>query len=311
MIYQSYIQPEFLKKGDSIGIVASARKVSPEEVLPAAEIFQKQGYKVIMAPNLFASDHQFAGNDAMRTQDFQFMLDHPDVKAIVCARGGYGSVRIIDKLDFRQFFLSPKWICGFSDVCVFHSHLHQEYRIQSLHSLMPLTFPKENESKDALNLFLACLRGDLPDYSIPPHPLNRYGMAEGIVCGGNLSIIYSLSSSVSDIDTNGKILFLEDLDEYLYHIDRMMMNLKRSGKLSQLKALVVGGMSEMRDNTIPFGKTAEEIIAETVAEYDYPLIFNFPAGHIQNNCPLFFGAGALVDVKKNHVSLSFKTSSIS
>jgi muramoyltetrapeptide carboxypeptidase len=251
---------------------------------------EEAGFRVKIPAGLYAAENQFAGSDEERAKNMQTLLDDAEVKAILIARGGYGSVRIIDRLDFSNFCDNPKWICGFSDVTVFHNHLHTVLQVQSLHSLMPLTFPKEESGSDSLSYFVDTLSGRLPTYHFPPHSLNRTGNADGVLTGGNLSILCSLSGSISDIDTRGKILFIEDLDEYLYHIDRMMQNLKRSGKLSELKALIVGGMTEMRDNTIPFGKTAEEIIAETVSDYSYPLIFNVPAGHTEPNFPLMLGA---------------------
>lgn len=300
------ITPAFLKPGDKIGMVATARKVSPSEIEPAVRWFESRGFVVITGRNLYASDRQFAGTDALRRADLQEMLDNPDIRAVVCARGGYGTVRIIDKLDFSGFLRHPKWIVGYSDITVLHSHIQLHYGIETLHATMPLNFPAEGPADEPAEALLRCLCGESPAYWVEPGALSMPGHARGIVVGGNLSILYSLSGTPSDIDTRDKILFIEDLDEYLYHIDRMMMNLKRSGKLDRVAGLIVGGMTEMRDNTIAFGKSAEEIILETVAEYKYPVLFGFPAGHIKDNMPLILGREAVVDVSAGIGSLVFQ-----
>lgn len=287
------ITPPFLKPGDTIAIVATARKVSAEEMQPAAEAFKHAGYHIEYGNNLFKSCHQYSGTDEERLEDLQWALDDETVKAIVIARGGYGTVRLVDRLDFSRFTRSPKWIVGYSDVTVLHSHIHAHHKIETLHATMPINFHKNEE---AVTTLLDGLSGQLKGSDAPPHALNRLGFAEGVLVGGNLSLLYALSATPSDINTNGKILFLEDLDEYLYHMDRMMMNLKRSGKLAQLRGLVVGGMSEMKDNAVPFGKTAEEIILDAVKDYDYPVCFNYPAGHIDRNLALYLGKSIKLDV---------------
>jgi len=213
----------------------------------------------------------------------------------------HGALRIVDGLDLSMFKKHPKWMVGYSDVTVFHNHLHTHTGVETLHAAMPINFEKDAES---LALLKKGLFGESLAYNIPAHHLNRIGEEEGTLIGGNLSLLYAMASTPSDIDTTGKILFLEDLDEYLYHIDRMMMQLKRSGKLVNLKGLVVGSFSEMKDNTVPFGKTAEEIITDTVKDFDYPLAFGFPAGHGEKNYPLFLGRTAKLSVGKT-ASLSF------
>jgi len=293
------IQPEFLKKGDTIGIVACARKISAEELQPAIDILKSWGLNVKTEKNIFNINHQFSGTDEERAEDLQTMLNDSSIKAIISARGGYGTVRIIDKIDFTIFKKAPKWIVGYSDITVLHSHIHN-MGIQTLHATMPINFGVD---ADATNSLRKVLFGETIEYNIPTHPLNKKGTAEGILIGGNLSLLYALCGSASDIDTKEKILFIEDLDEYLYHIDRMMMNLKRSGKLSGLAGLVVGGMSDMKDNTVPFGKTAEEIILDAVKEYTYPVCFNFPAGHIDKNMALVFGKKVNLRVSENVVIL--------
>jgi len=301
MQHSKSIRPSFLKQGDYVGIVAPARKISEEELLPAIRLLQSWGLNVKLGKHIYSTDYQFAGNDETRRHDFQAMLDNAEIKAIFSARGGYGAVRIIDKLDFSLFKRHPKWIVGYSDVTVFHSHIHKHTGVETLHCTMPINFEKDTES---LQLLKKALFGEPLSYNYDNLLLNRAGEAEGVLVGGNLSLLYALAATPSDIDTDGKILFLEDLDEYLYHIDRMMMQLKRSGKLAKLKGLVIGSFSEMKDNTVPFGKTAEEIIADAVKEYNYPVCFGFPAGHGQKNYPLFLGRTAKLTVGKK-VELSF------
>ena len=294
------IQPPYLKKGDTIGIVATARKISTEEINPAIAIFKSWGLEVILGNNLFNTDNQFSGTDKERADDLQTILNDTSVKAIISARGGYGTVRIIDQINFTTFIKNPKWIIGYSDITVLHAHIHN-LGIETLHATMPINFSKNTEALESLR---KALFGEKITYKIETNILNKKGIAEGELIGGNLSILFSLSGSVSDIETKGKILFIEDLDEYLYHIDRMMMNLKRAGKLSGLAGLVVGGMSDMKDNTIPFGKTAEEIILDAVKEYKYPVCFNFPAGHVDRNLALPLGKTVKLKVDDT-VILSF------
>jgi muramoyltetrapeptide carboxypeptidase len=281
----SLLQPAYLKEGDTVAIVATARKISEEEVQPAVDILKNWGLNVITGKNLFNQYNQFAGTDEERAADLQAALNDETVKAIIVARGGYGTVRIIDKIDFSAFKKNPKWLVGYSDVTVLHSHLHS-LGIQSIHATMPINFIKNAEATKSLQ---NALFGRKINYTTPASPMNKTGSARGELIGGNLSLLYSLLASNSDIYTKDKILFIEDLDEYLYHIDRMMMALKRSGKLSQLAGLIVGGMSDMKDNTIPFGKTAEEIIYDAVKEYNYPVCFHFPTGHIEKNMAIKMG----------------------
>lgn len=305
---KSYVMicPPYLKSGDTVAIVAPARKVSPAEMLPAIELLGSWGLKVITGKNLYGSQNQYSGTDEERLADLQQMLDDADVKAIFCARGGYGTLRIIDKIDFSAFEKSPKWIVGFSDVTVLHSHINRNLNIETIHAAMPLTFPKENSDHPALCTLHDALFGKKLSYSIASGHFNRNGFAEAEIIGGNLSILYALSGSVSDIETSGKILFIEDLDEYLYHIDRMMMNLKRAGKLSDLAGLIVGGMSKMNDNAIPFGKNAEEIIAEAVSEYNYPVCFGFPAGHQDDNRAIILGRTVTFEANESGVKIDFQ-----
>lgn len=275
-----------LKPGDTIAIVATARKVLREELDPAITFLESNGFNVILGPHLFAYSHQYAGEDELRAEALQWAIDHPEVKAIWCARGGYGTMRLMDKINLRPLQANPKILAGFSDITVIHNAMNI-LGLSSLHSTMPLSWP--TNTTETHQSFLDALQGTPLKYVTDNSIFNKPGEATAKVVGGNLSLLYALSGTPFQLDTAGKILFIEDLDEYLYHIDRMMLALKMSGQLSQLAGLVVGGMSDMRDNAIPFGKTAEEIISETVREYDYPVCFNFPCGHIADNRALWLG----------------------
>ncbi|MGB0882647.1 MAG: S66 peptidase family protein [Vicingaceae bacterium] len=290
-------KPANLKQGDKVVILSTARKISEAEILPAKKILEEWGLTVVLGDNLFQEEDQFCGSTVQRTSDFQNALDDESVKAVICARGGYGTVKIIDGLDFSKFKTNPKWIVGYSDVTVLHNHINQNFSIQTLHATMPINFTT-NTTESLESLKTALFGGNL-NCDFEANQMNKKGIAKGEVVGGNLSILYSLTGTNSQINTKGKILFLEDLDEYLYHIDRMMMNLDRAGMLADLAGLVVGGMSDMNDNTIPFGKTAKEIIKETVSKYEYPVCFDFPAGHIDDNRALIMGREAALDVGEN------------
>lgn len=282
------IQPKFLQAGDVIGIFAPARKISEAEVLPAIKMIEEAGFRVKLAPGLFASDRQFAGEDASRAADLQSLINDPQVRAILCARGGYGTVRIIEHIDWRRLSLDPKWVIGYSDVTVLHSHIQRHLFMQTIHGPMPVNFTQEGNGQ-ALQSLWELLSGKMQQYRISPHSLNRAGDTEGMLCGGNLSVLYSLLGSPSDLEPDGKILFLEDLDEYLYHIDRMMMNLKRNRWFERISGLLVGGLTDMNDNAVPFGRSAEEIVREAVEPYRFPVAFGFPAGHQPDNRAMLMG----------------------
>ena len=273
---------DFLHPSDKVALVATARKITPDELRPSLDLLRSWGLEPILAPNLYAADCQFAGTDLQRAADLQWALDNPEVRAVICVRGGYGTVRIIDRIDFSHFAQNPKWIVGYSDVTVLHSHIHTLLSIPTLHATMPVNIPPDALTRhypSLQSLHEALFQGNVTLHP-ESHPLNRLGNAVAPVVGGNLSILYSLCGSPSDISTDGKILFIEDLDEYLYHIDRMMLNLKRSGHLARLKGLLVGSLTDMHDNTVPFGRTAEQIVSDAVRDYDYPVCFNVPCGHI-------------------------------
>lgn len=281
---------ESLKKGDLIAIAATARKVSKVEMEPAISIFKSWGLEVCFSDNLFEEENQFAGSDQARRESFQKLLDNPTIKAIFIARGGYGTVRMIDGLDLDIFLENPKWIIGYSDITALHLHLHKKIAYRSLHGPMPINFLPEKIHAESIEFLRKTLFEKPQEIKWQKHPLNVHEEnTSGILIGGNLSVLYSLMGSASEPSYDNKILFLEDLDEYLYHIDRMMQGLKRAGKLENLAAIVLGDMSDMKDNTIPFGKSAYEIIADTLKEYNYPIIFGAPAGHEPKNLSLVFG----------------------
>jgi muramoyltetrapeptide carboxypeptidase len=285
--------PPRLQKGDLIALASPARHISKEELMPAVEIIKARGYRVQLDQDALAIHNQFAGTDRDRTEHFQKLIDTSDLKAIICTRGGYGSLRMIDKLDFSAFRRRPKWVVGYSDITVFHTHL-LHYGFESIHGSMPINFAKN--TPEALQSLFDCLEGKRPTYRAGKHPLNRCGTAEGTLMGGNLSILYSLVGSYSFPKTKGNILFIEDLDEYLYHIDRMMLSLKRAEVFDGLGGLIVGGMTGMNDNKVPYGKTAEEIIREQLSGFDFPICFGFPAGHIDDNRALVMGGRVSLNV---------------
>ncbi len=288
------ITPPSLKKGDTVAIVSTARKNIDDNLKPAIDLLKSWGLEVKIGSTIGLDLNQLAGTDEQRAQDFQEQLDNPNIKMIWCVRGGYGTVRMIDLLDFTKFKQSPKWIVGFSDVTVLHSHLNT-MGYKSIHGIMPISAAKA--SKPAKESLRVALFGDERlEYDILPHQMNRFGKASGELVGGNLSILYSLFGSPSAIDCHDKILFMEDLDEYLYHIDRMMMNLKRNGCLESIKGIIVGSMTKMKDNDIPWGKDALQIIEDVTKKYNIPIIYNFPAGHIQDNRALIFGSKVEIDV---------------
>jgi len=296
--------PPYLRKGDKVAIVSPARSITFEEVFPAMKLFQKWGLEVVLGTHVFGKHHQFSGTDEQRRQDLQQMLDDPSIRAIIATRGGYGTVRIIDGLDFTTFSKRPKWIVGYSDITVLHSHIHRHLGIQTLHATMPYNIKDQDINGITVESLRKALFGEKISYSKHITFWDRTGLMEGELAGGNLSILYSLAGTPSDIDTRGKILLLEDVDEYVYHLDRMMMNLKRSGKLNGLKGMIVGGLTAMRDNEVPFGKSPQEIIQEAVKEYNYPVCFDFPSGHEKMNVALYLGRKARLIVEKE-VSVIF------
>jgi muramoyltetrapeptide carboxypeptidase len=295
------LQPKYLKKGDTILIIGTARARAKELIEPAISILKSWGLKVELGKNLFKKHHQFAGTDAQRIHDLQWAIDHKTAKAVLIAGGGYGTLRIIDSIDTKNIKKFPKWFIGYSDTTVLQARL-AKLGLACIHGTMAFQFPKNNEATESIR---SILFGENFSYQAPKNKLNRIGEVNGEIVGGNLSLIYALSGSVDDLNTKNKILFIEDLDEQLYHIDRMMLQLKRSGKLKNLKGLIVGGMSDMKDNAIPFGKTANEIVLDAVKEYTYPVCFDFPAGHIDKNLALVFGKKVKLTITKNKTQLIY------
>ena len=294
--------PPFLKKGDKVAIVAPASSM-PNEIGDTIALLESWGLNVILGNSVRSIYHQFAGDDELRAHDFQQMLDNEEIKAIVAARGGYGTVRIIDKLDFTRFEKNPKWIVGFSDITVLHSHIQSNYGIPTIHGQMPLNIP--DATKRSLETLKNALFGAKLNYTYSSESENRCGDEEGILVGGNLAILVSVSGSVSEVDYTDKILFIEEVGEYYYAVDRMLRMLKRAGKFAQLKGLIVGGFTEMKDKNVPFGFTIPEIILDLVKEYDYPVATSFPAGHIDNNSALIFGKKVSLNVSEQSVSLKY------
>ncbi len=292
------LTPKNLKIGDTIGILSTARKFTSEQLEFCTQILNTWGFKVVIGSSINAEEHQFAGSDQLRADNLQAFIDDPNIDAILCARGGYGTMRIIDQIDFSKFIQNPKWICGFSDVTVLHQHL-QNLGIASIHSSMPSLFPNNVEHITLKSLENA-LKGNELIYRVKISSDNlRMKNIDAEIVGGNLSLVYALQGSASDINTDGKILFIEDLDEYFYHIDRMMCSLDRAGKLKNLAALVVGGMTDMKDNSIPFGMNVPEIIHHYTQKYNYPVFFDFPAGHWENNFAIRLGTSAKIEIKND------------
>ncbi len=297
------ITPPYLQKGDTVAILATARKHIVKSMQPTIDLLESWGLQVVIGKSIGLEENQLAGSDEERAADLQEQLDNPNIKAIWCARGGYGTVRVVDLIDFTQFKKHPKWLVGFSDVTVLHNHLNT-MGYKSIHGIMPISLAKA--SPEAIESLRLSLFGQPLQYAIDPHPMNRFGKTSGELVGGNLSILYSLLGSPSAIDCKDKILYIEDLDEYLYHIDRMMMNLKRNGCLESLKGIIVGSMTDMKDNDIPWGKNALEIVQDVTKKYNIPMIFNFPAGHIHDNRALILGNTVSIEVTENCSTVVFE-----
>ncbi len=295
--------PPYLQKGDTIGIVCPAGFMPYERAATCIEVLQQWGYEVKVGQTLGNQFHYFAGTDAERAADLQAMLDDTTIKAILCGRGGYGLSRIIDVLDFTYFKKNPKWIIGFSDVTILHAHLFNQLKVASLHAPMAAAFNDGAYEEIFVQSLRKALEGTLADYDCLPHALNREGIAEGELTGGNLSIVAHLVGSVSCLSTKGRILFLEDVGEYLYNIDRMLIQLKRSGMLDNLAGLIVGGFTDMKDTLIPYGKEVHAIIREHVQAYTYPVCFDFPVSHGKRNYALKPGVKHRLTVSKKKTTL--------
>ncbi|MEX1132828.1 MAG: LD-carboxypeptidase [Flavobacteriales bacterium] len=310
----SHILPPLLRQGDSIAIVPTARAINSDELRDGIALAESWGLKVKLGAGIGRKHFQQAGTDAERAADFQAAINDPDVKAIWCARGGYGTIRIMDHVDLSPLKRNPKWIVGFSDITVLHNTMHN-LGVASLHAQMPFAIGnKTEECRDSLKkalfgdeIVVRCSLFEPRATNLEQRATNRTGMCEGVLVGGNLSMLYSMRGTPYDIVPAGKILFLEDLDELRYHMDRMIQNLKHGGWFRDLAGLVVGSMSDMRDRLIedPFGMEVEEMIAEAVAPYNYPVCYGFPAGHIADNRALIVGAKAKLSVTHEGATLSF------
>jgi muramoyltetrapeptide carboxypeptidase len=291
------VNPPFLKRGDKIGIAAPGRKINTPDVEAACSIIKSWGIDVIVPAYLNSNAHAYlAGSDAERIHDLQQLLDDPEVRAIICARGGYGTTRILDKVNFSYLFDNPKWIAGFSDITALHLRL-EKLGMHSIHSTMPVLFSRP-ESSPSVDSLRALLFGQKTNISAPPNEKNRYGHANGQVMGGNLSLIVDSIGTSSDPDLKGKILVLEEVDEYSYRIDRMLVHLKRAGKLDDLAGLVIGHMTDIKEPDLPFGETIEDLVLGNTLHRTYPVAFNFPIGHENPN--LAWVHGSLMTLSVDH-----------
>jgi muramoyltetrapeptide carboxypeptidase len=296
--------PPYLQKGDCIGLVCPAGFMPVEKVSECIRVLNEEwGYTSKVGKSIGNQFHYFSGTDDERLHDFQRMLDDDEVKAVLCARGGYGLSRIIDRIDFSKFKKQPKWIIGFSDVTILHAHIYRNYYIATLHAPMANAFNDGGFQNEYVQSLKNALEGKKIKYQVPVHEYNRKGEGVGELVGGNLALLAHIVGSDSDLKTRGRILFIEDVGEYLYNIDRMMYQLMRSGKLDKLAGLIVGGFTGMKDTEQPFGQTAYEIIRDTVKEYDYPVCFGFPVSHEKENYALKVGVGYKLKVGKNKVVL--------
>ncbi len=296
--------PPYLVAGSTIGLVCPAGFMPMEKITTCISTLESWGYRVKMGKTLGGdSPNYFSGTDEERLADLQSMLDDDEVKAVLCARGGYGTGRIIDQIDFKKFKQNPKWIIGYSDITVLHCHLYSNYYISSLHAPMAGAFNDGGAENEFVQSLKTTLEGKKQKYNCPVHAFNRKGEAIGELVGGNLSLLAHLNGTDSDIKTKGRILFIEDVGEYTYNVDRMLYQLKRSGKLSKLAGLIVGGFTDMKDTERPFGQTVEEVIRDVVKEYDYPVCFGFPVSHSDNNYALKVGVGYKLKVTKSKVLL--------
>lgn len=296
--------PSRLREGDTVGIVAPARRISPAQLEPAIVLLTSWGLKVRLGPHIFSAKHTYlAGTDSERLEDFQSMVNDPEVKAIFCARGGYGSTRIVDEIDFTPLKKSPKWIVGFSDITAFHLRL-TAMNIASIHATMPIFFGQE-QAQSSVDSIRDILFEGRCDISMPPVEYNRTGKATGPVVGGNLSLITDSLNTPTEPDTDGRILVVEEVDEYLYKLDRMFTQLRRAGKLRALAGLLVGHMTDMKNPELAFGETVEEIVLHAVRDYAYPVAFSFPSGHENPNHAWVEGGVATLDVGLRQVRLSY------
>ena len=292
------IQPPFLKDNATIGMVCPAGFMPLDKVQNCIKAFEERGYTIKTGRTVGHQFHYFAGTDDERQEDLQTMLDDDSIDAILFGRGGYGVSRIIDRINFDKFVQNPKWLIGFSDITVLHAHIHQRYGIQTIHAPMAAAFNDALKPNPYTESLFKVLKGEAISYTTDAYPLNKNGNAGGQLIGGNLTMITHLVGSVSEYDTKGKILFIEDVGEYLYNIDRMLYQLKRSGALQHLAGLIVGGFTDMKDTTTPFGSSIEQIIYQHIKDYHYPVCFHFPVSHATDNYALIIGANYTLNVEE-------------
>ena len=302
------IQPPYLKAGDTVAIVAPSGVLNNrnDEVARAKKLLESWQLKVVVGEHVFSKDNHFAGTDQERCKDFQDALDNPNIKAIWSARGGYGTVRILDKLDYTKFLKQPKWIIGYSDITALHNQVHN-LGVQSLHAIMCVSLPKDlSEIEYSIETFKSALFGNPKNYDLEYSKYNRLGNASGPLVGGNLTILHTMLGSKESIDTSGKILFIEELGEYKYHIDRMLQSMKRAGYFDNLNGLIVGDMSRMRKNTTLWGTSIEQLIIDALSEYNFPIAFNMPAGHEDKNLAMTLGMTVKLKVEGDKSLIFFE-----
>ena len=300
------IQPEYLKSGDTISIVAPSGVLNnfDNKITKAINIFKSWGLNIVIGNHIFDKNGHFAGTDKNREKDFQKALDNKNIKAIWCARGGYGAVRIIDNLNFDSYLKNPKWIIGFSDITVIHNKLNL-LNSESIHAMMITGFDDIDQNNDSLSKLKNVLFGDNLSYSINSNKNNKTGKSEGILVGGNLTLIQSTIGSKTELKMKDKILFIEEIGEYAYHIDRMLYSLKRADYFENCKGLIVGQISDVKKNTTDFGRSINEIILDILDEYNFPILFDFPAGHEKTNFPIILGRKVILDVSKSDSKVIF------
>lgn len=298
--------PEYLAQGDTIGAICPSGSMAYDKMETCLEVLAQWGFTVKHGKTLGTQFNYFSGTDEERLTDLQEMLDDENVKAILCARGGYGLSRMIDKIDFSSFRRRPKWIIGYSDITILHSHLFQNYAIASLHAPMAAAFNDGGSETEYVQSLLKAITGKQSIYKSESYKLNKEGTTTGELVGGNLCLLAHLVGSNSSIDTQGKLLFIEDIGEYIYNIDRLMLQLQRAGKLEDLAGLIVGSFTDMKDTVIPFGASVYDVIYEKVKDYNYPVCFNFPVGHMQENYALKHGVIHMLEVNENGIVLTEK-----
>lgn len=304
---KTMIQPPYLQKGDTIAIVAPSGILKNKEahIQRATNLLKSWGLEILVGQHVFKDGNHFAGSDKERTEDFQIALDNPNIKAIWCARGGYGAVRIIDNLDYTKFKESPKWIIGYSDITAIHNDLNV-LGYQSIQAILCTSLTEDLKNLDqSIDTFRKALFGEQLNYEIDASEYNKLGNVQGELVGGNLTLLHTMLGSRSSINTDGKILFIEEIGEYAYHIDRMLQSLKRAGYFDNLNGLIIGDMSNIRENTTEWGSSIEQLILDVVDSYDFPVAFNFPAGHEDDNRALIFGKKVTLSVSKVHTTLDF------